>query len=230
MKKKIAAFCSIALLVTSFALSGCVFTAQSPIGPDKVSSYAEGLGAESYDGKGFLKKMNKTYGFDEDGSYAVMDSSELKKYFDDKGISDGNTVELEYESSMVSGAIYFLGKYEGDGKCQYEVFAVEFEEEKDAEDYFDDVVEIIEANLERIKSSATTDSDSGKDDEINYFVSSKIFGIGRLNPPLAIYNAVYQDGKYLLFITGNDYGTNFNTEDAIEGWCDEFGIVSPTNF
>ena len=210
-------------------ISSSELSPKSSISPDKVYNYAKGLDAESYDGSSFLKKMRKTYGFDENGSYASLNRGELKNYFSEKGISDGNTVELGYKSSMVSGTIFFLGKFEAKDKCDYELFAVEFEHEEDAKKYFDEVSEIIRSNLSRIKSSADTSIDSGVKGGINYCIANKIFGLGRLNPPVAIYNGIYQEDQFILFITAVDSGNNFNTEDAVEKFCKEMGILSPTN-
>ena len=202
----------------SVSLTGCF--GGSRLSPDKLVSYAEDKEAEVYDSarkfSSFLDdiKSDAVSANIEDGAVIRLEGKDIKTVLSKKSICILPIIDNFYDDDMTEAAVYCTGKIKSDddGHIEY-VYSVVFEDEEDAEDYFDDIHEGIQPKA----SNKSAKNDEGEEEGISYSVMTIVdndnsAGVG-----------VYRDGKTVMLIVA--YGYN-NTKglDIVDGICEDFDL------
>ena len=196
-----------------------------------ISKYAGNYGAEVYEQDDFFDLIDELNEEDKDaykqlknGVSIEFDSKGLKKYFKETSIGSSANASFDYDSSMVSGSIFYIGGLKSNNKWGLTALAIEFETADDAEDYYDDTIDSLESGMDQLSTYMDTDDDDGEDNGITYYIATATYS----SNDIGIYEGIYRDGKYVLFVLAADVEST-NGEEAMEELCDAIGIIKPTD-
>jgi len=236
--KKFKEFTSVVLTgAMVLSMTGCAFLSSSRIGPRSIAKYAQDQGSDCYEQDDFMDMLDELNEQEQDeddsssglkklknGVYIELDSKGLKTYFKKSEVGETARSSFEYDKSMTSGTVYYLGGEKNNKRWALQVFSIEFETEDDAEDYFDEATESIEEGFNALGTYMTTDTDDGEEDDgISYFAASAVY-----SGTASIYEAIYRDGKNVMVVLSADVGGS-SGEDAIEDFCEAMNVTSPTD-
>ena len=194
------------------SMTSCAFLGGSKIGINKVMNYANDEGAEIYDDAKKYSKLDRDDA--EDGIAIQLEGKDIKKVFSADNFCILPVLDDFYSNGMTQAACYQKVKDNTNGGNAIYVFSVVFEEEDDAEDYFDDIHDGIQPN-----GTIEADNDDGEEDGIGYTVMNVQDETSGNSAAVG----AYRDGNTVLVIISYGYQSNKTLKIADEV-CDYFGV------
>ncbi|SCW60689.1 hypothetical protein SAMN02910456_02139 [Ruminococcaceae bacterium YRB3002] len=208
--------------ITSLALAGVMLMSVAScsllggkFGPLKLINYARGEGYEPVDSAHAFREL-KDKDFKNGVCISLLDK-DIKSVLDTEDLTVIPVLKNYYSRDITEAALFMKVKKTDEKTTAIYAFSMVFEDEDDAEDYFDEVHDGIQPN-----PGVPANNDDGTDDGINYSVMNIEDGDHRA----AV--GVYRDGKTVLLLIG--YGNKdkkiIKNIDAI---CEAFGVHSVTD-
>ena len=197
------------VLSMSLSMAGCM--GGGKLAPSKLAASAKKNGCELYkDADDFADDIEEDDDI-EDGIYITVSGSDVKDILK----TNDFTKDL-YDKSIKNATIVYYSDED-----EYGAFIVSFTfgSKKDAQDYYDDVLDEFEDNEDKC---ADTDSDDGEKNGISYFVYEGSAGWYRLA------EGVYINGKTVVVIVGAGLG-NDDYNDVIDDVAGCYDIVLPSD-
>ena len=197
------------VLSMSLSMAGCM--GGGKLASKKLAASAKKYGCEKFDDvDDFVDEMEEDDL--EDGIYITVDGSDCKDI-----LKDNDLTEDMYDKSIKNATFVYFNS-EDDGYGAY-IMCFTFGSKKDAQDYYDDVVESIE-DIE--DECADTDSDDGEGKGVTYFVFEGNAGWYNLA------EGIYLSGNNVLVIVGAGLG-NDDYNDCIDDVSGCYDIVLPSD-
>ena len=220
---------------TVMSMAGCSLFNSSKLAPKNLSSYASSQDAEFYedidDFTDLMDELNDASSQDDamkkikDGVYINLEGKDVKTYFKNSNFGGTTYSVFEYDKTMTSATVYYLGNSKSEKKTMFSALAIEFETAEDAEEYFENCSEGVEDGFGQLGELMDTDTDDGEENNIAYFLGAATYG-----STTSVYEGLYQQGRYVLIVMSADINGTSKGEDKIIEFCEEFGLADPTDF
>ena len=230
MNKSVKVISAVMAGTICLTMSGCSLLnlGGSKVSTSKLISFAQDKGSEEYDDyddfydtfatdNGSKKKVKK-------GGYILLTDKDLKKYLKDDDVSASFDFELGYEKTMTQAVSYVIGDVSSDDKWAMEVIAIDFESADAAEDYFGDLSDRMEDNIDSFSSDLDVDTDDGEDNGISY----RILHLDVESRNAVMNEGLYLDGKSVIILVAMDMGTDEGGE-LLQEFCSQLGIPDPSD-
>ncbi len=231
-----------AALIASMTLSVAGCSGSKGITPEAIRSVAADADAIEYDNVDdfteLMQDMNdkKSSAIEEleNGVVVTATGKDIKKLINDSSSLSG-TDSMIYKRSMEEMSYYFVGNVsKGSQASLFCIISYSFDDEDDAEDYYDTQVSSLEQHSDRSGSDANYFDIAGEDgteDGIDYYVTEyKIKDEYRDllgENSVAMYAGSYLDGKCVMYYVAIDMGTSSDCADMLDDTCKKLGIISP---
>ncbi len=197
-------------LVLSMAMSMAGCMGGGKLAPSKLAAAAKKNGCELIkDPDDFEDEMEEDEV--EDGIYITVEGSDLKDILKDNSFT-GDVYDKSIKTATV---VYFAGD---DGDTGAFIMCFTFSSKKDAEDYYEDMLDTLEDHEDRC---ADSDSDDGEEKGITYYAYQ-----GRVGYGVEIAEGIYMSGKNVLVIIGAGMGSD-DYNDYIEDVASCYDIILP---
>ena len=230
-----------AALMASMALSVAGCSGSKGISPKAIHSIGVNAGATEYDDvdefadlmQDLQAKKSSAIKELKNGVLITASGKDIKKLMSESESLSGD--DMIYKKSMEEMSYYFVGDVsKGTQSSLFCVISYSFDDEDDAEDYFNIQVDM----LEQVSGHDGSDTryfdiadEDGTDNGIDYYVTEykikeeyrALLGENSMN----MYAGSYLDGKYVMYYIAMDIGSSTDCADTLDDTCKELGIISP---
>lgn len=214
--KKIIAVVMTASMLMS--LAACSFGNKTK----KFVNYAEDLGYEEVESKEYTK-LDKKDGDLEDGCYSVAtNKDDIKKLL--------KKVDADVKADDLTALFFASQEEENEEKDEFNsfgFFVMEFKNEDDAEEFFEDYSDEFDEQFDRLESYSSY-GDMEQDDDDNFYMFAVDVDIYGSN--MSMRTAIYLDGKEVICVISKGYYSDADDyTDLLDDFCKEFDLESPSD-